>query len=109
MIVETNQAYVASGVRQQVRLVARSEVSYDESGNDYGLDLDRLRDPSDGHLDEVHALRDRVGADLVHLIVGEASGLCGIAYLTGVFGLTNHDCGGVVFAHELGHNMGALS
>ena len=104
MVAETNQAYEASGVRRRVTLVARSEVRYTESGSG-DLDLRRLAEPSDGHLDEVHALRDRVGADLVHLIVAE-SNVGGIASLVGAFGLTVLDAGGRVFAHELGHNMG---
>ena len=106
MVAETNQAYAASGVRQRVALAARSEVPYVETG-DSRLDLRRLRDPSDGHMDEVHALRDRVGADLVHLIVdADQANVRGIAYLPGAFGLTVHTGGGHVFAHELGHNMG---
>ena len=105
MVAETNQAYTASGVHHRVALVDRSEVLYSETG-DSTLDLRRLLDPSDGHLDEVHTLRDQVGADLVHLIVGEADDICGQAYLPGVFGLTLQGCGGRTFAHELGHNMG---
>ena len=57
-------------------------------------------------LDVLHTLRDEVGADLVHLIVGEADDICGRAYIPGVFGLTLQGCGGRTFAHELGHNMG---
>ena len=105
MVAETNQAYATSGVNHRVALVERSEVTYVEPG-DSDLDLDRLLEPSDGHLDEVHALRDRVGADLVHLIVGEADDICGKAYRPGVFSLSKQDCGGLTFAHELGHNMG---
>ncbi|MCY4506224.1 MAG: M12 family metallo-peptidase, partial [Acidobacteria bacterium] len=106
MVAETNQAYAASGVHQRLELVGRSEVPYDETG-DSDLDLTRLRDPSDGHLDDVHALRDRVGADLVHLIVdADKADVGGIAYRAGAFGLTVHLGGGAVFAHELGHNMG---
>ena len=102
-ITETNQAYAASGVDLRLALVDRSEVAYTETGS---RDVDRLSDPSDGHLDEVHALRDRVGADLVHLIVAESS-VCGIAAgLGSVFGLTVLECGGTVFAHEIGHNLG---
>ncbi len=102
-IAETNQAYAASGVDLRLALVDRSEVAYTETGSQ---DVYRLRDPSDGHLDEVHALRDRVGADLVHLIVAESS-VCGIAADIGsVFGLTVLECGGIVFAHEIGHNLG---
>ena len=105
LVAETNQAYETSQVDHRVRLVDTSEVTYVESG-DSSLDLARLLEPSDGHLDEVHALRDEVGADLVHLIVGEADGICGRAYRPGVFGLTVSGCGAFTFAHELGHNMG---
>ena len=104
MVAETNQAYAESGVDHRLVLVERSEVSYTETG-DSRVDLRRLAEPSDGHLDAVHALRDRVGADLVHLIVSEADDLCGFAYRPGAFGLTVQGCGGSTFAHELGHNM----
>ena len=105
-IAETNRAYAASGVGLRLALVERSEVAYAET--DGYLDVYRLADPSDGHLDEVHALRDQVGADLVHLIVAlESGGLCGIAAgAPSVFGLTILRCGGLVFAHEVGHNLG---
>ncbi len=104
-VAETNQAYETSGVNHRIALVDRSEVTYVETG-DSDLDLDRLLEPSDGHLDEVHSLRDEVGADLVHLIVGETDDICGKAYRPGVFGLSLQDCGGLTFAHELGHSMG---
>ena len=106
MIAETNEAYAASGVRHRVALVARSEVAYDETG-DSALDLGRLENPSDGHLDGVHAIRDRTGADLVHLIFDEGD-VSGLATQDGPFGLTCLRCGGVTFAHETGHNMGLL-
>ena len=105
MIAEANQAFEASGVDLRLALVGRSEVRYAETGDGL-VDLRRLAHPSDGYLDEAHALRDRVGADLVHLIVDSAEELCGIAHLPGVFGLTVHGCGGRVLAHELGHNLG---
>ena len=104
MVFETNQAYAESGVGHRVALVERLEVSYTEAGD--GRDLDRLEDPSDGYMDEVHALRDRTGADLVHLIFKyEDHPFGGRANLAGPFGVTCQDCGGGVFAHELGHNM----
>ena len=103
MVAETNQAYAASGVHHRLRLVERSEVSYVETGN--SIDLRRLADPSDGHMDAVHALRDRVGADLVHLIVDE-SDVGGGAFILSAFGLSKQSAGGRTFAHELGHNMG---
>ena len=105
MVAETNQAYAASGVRHRVALAGRAEVQYVETGSS-SLDLDRLSEPSDGHLDEAHTLRDRVGADLVHLIVDEdETDVTGRAYLVNPFGLTIHS-GGWIFAHELGHNLG---
>ena len=103
MVAETNKAYEASDVRHRLALVHRSEVPYTETGQS-GLDLVRLLNPSDGHMDDVHALRDQSGADLVHLIVNEAS-YCGLADLGSSFGLTQHQCGGLTFAHELGHNL----
>ena len=105
MIAETNQAYQASGVHHRLALVERSEVSYTESGN-AALDVERMADPSDGYIDEVHAMRDWVGADLVHLLVAE-SNLSGFGHLyPGAFGLSRYDGGGGLLAHELGHNMG---
>ncbi len=110
-IAETNEAYATSGVRQRLALVGRSEAAYEEAGP---IDLDRLADPEDDFLDEAHALRDRTGADMVHLIVGDPDyWVCGVAFLPGLgwpgpFGITSFDCGGIVFAHELGHNLGLL-
>ena len=103
-VAETNQAFAESGVRTRVALVAREEVHYTEAG-EYDVDIERLEDPSDGHLDGVHAVRDRVGADLVHLIVGDLD-VCGVAMLGGPFGITLQGCGGRTVAHELGHNLG---
>ena len=106
MVAETNQALQTSGVPHRIELVERSEVQYTGAG-DSQEDLRRLANPSDGYLDEVHALRDRVGADLVHLIVNELEAeFCGRANLQGPFGVTGRQCGGRTFAHELGHNMG---
>ena len=104
MVAETNAAYEASDVRPRLALVHRSEVPYTETGES-NLDVGRLSRPSDGHMDGVHALRDRSGADLVHLIVNKAS-VCGLAIGGGAsFSLTYRGCGGLTFAHELGHNL----
>ena len=66
---------------------------------------------NDGHMDDVHRIRDRYDADLVHLIT-DPDDLCGIATLgpgaSRAFGITDHSCilYDFSFAHELGHNMG---
>ena len=103
-VAETNQTYAASGVHHRLRLVERSEVQYTETGNSF-LDLYHLENPSDGYMDGVHALRDRTGADLVHLLFEEGN-VGGIAKRGRPFGLTCQNCGGLTFAHELGHNLG---
>ena len=106
LIRNTNHALQGSGVPHRIALVARSEVQYTESG-DSRADLSRLANPSDGQMDEVHALRDRVGADLVHLIVLEPDPeTCGRALRPGAFSLSGISCGSMTFAHELGHNLG---
>ena len=108
MVHETNQALGASGVPHRIALVERSEVQYAESG-DLGDDLRRLASPSDGYMDEVHALRDRAGADLVHLFVHELEPeTCGIAMIQGPFSVSERFCGSRTLAHELGHNLGLL-
>ena len=102
MIAATNAAFHDSGVRTRVALVARSEVPYVET-RESSVDLRRLWEPSDGHLDGVFEMRDRVGADLVHLIVAE-SDFGGRAQIGGAFGLSRWPGGSV--PHEIGHNLG---
>ncbi len=110
----TNTAYTNSGVLQRIRTVHSALTPYVESSSNMGTDLSRLRNNGDGQIDEVHALRNQYGADLVHLVTRQAvGGVCGIAYLlfpggnsaTG-FGVTGYSCGWATYAHELGHNMG---
>ena len=62
LIAETNQAYSDSGVKQRVVLAAREELQYTETDSSH-TDLNNF-----GSMAEVRALRDRVGADLVHLV-----------------------------------------
>ena len=72
---ETNESYSNSNVNQRLRLVHRAEVDYVETG-DSSTDLNRLRDSSDGFIDEIHTLRDTYGADCVSFWV-ESMGACG--------------------------------
>lgn len=108
----TNAVYAASGIHQRLRLVHATEVPYTESGNSI-TDLVRLKEKSDGFMDGVHALRDTHAADCVTLIA--TSGSAGVGYLMDnvspgfedrAFSAIGHDVGGIVLAHELGHNMG---
>lgn len=115
-ISETNQGYANSGVVQRFRLVHTAEVNYNESS---GFDdaLSRLRQTSDGYMDEVHALRDKYGADIVSLLINNTE-YCGLGYLmtslswdfsSYAFNVVAPQCatGYYTFAHECGHNQGA--
>ena len=111
MVAQTNAAYQASGVHQRIKLVAVEEVvGYTELGESL-TDLRRLRLPSDGHMDEVHDIRDMVAADIVLLV---RAGRGSRAYqmttpsqdsASQAFGVVRSGNGGA-FAHELGHIMG---
>ena len=107
LVQETNQAYSDSDVRQRIRLVAATEVDYEL---DSVLDaLNHLIDEGDGHLDDVHRIRDRYAADLVVLWAPSSSGRAPIIYDPSHmdaeslgFSVSPSEA----FAHELGHNMG---
>ena len=141
-IATANEAYAASGVDLRVELAAAVEVEYDwfleealrgltsglfTSIEEWTQAIDHLANPDDGHLDEVHDLRDRHAADTVLLHLGgeataqvaspehDASPVAGIAL--GVPSVTADDlerrafavarsADGTTVAHELGHSMG---
>ena len=119
MIAETNAAYADSGVKQRLFLVAREEVEYAE-GDSSSEDLNKFRGQNDNIMDEVHAIRERVGADIVHLIVDRTQGgdisrdYCGLAPQVeqesvisySPYVISDYACGSLTFAHELGHLMG---
>jgi len=113
---ETNQGYANSQVIQRIRVVHTQEVTYDESGFDWEITLERLTFDDDGYMDEVHPWRDAYAADDVVLLVNNTQyggigwlmsevdpsyayfAFCVVsrAYATGYYS----------FAHEMGHNMG---
>ena len=119
MVASANTAYTNSSVNQRVSLVAVEEVSYTEETRQ--IDFSRFRTASDGYLDEVQDIRNRVAADINVLIRRDSSAT--LAYnsaqpmttmsemVSGNFGyyayayvdILSPD---VLFAHELGHVMG---
>ena len=110
VVQETNQAYRDSDVRQRIRLVAATEVDY-ELQDFVADDLRHLTERADGHMDEVHEMRDLYAADLVLLFRPFGGGVAWLpedpsaatAESLG-FSVSNWH----VFAHELGHNMGLM-
>ena len=117
-IAEANQAYADSGVIQRVHLAHAAEVSYVEGDRYPSTILWHLALPSDGYMDEAHAWRDRYAADIVYLLAdGLGGGIGEIAVRKGrgrdspqghpelAFSV-GFNPSGLLFAHEVGHNMG---
>lgn len=117
-IMEANSDFQRSQIAARVRLVHSASVNAQEDGN-FDTALDRLRRTDDGFMDEVHALRDQYGADLVSLIVYFSSNsTVGQAFLLSEpwsiinqsFGFSavqwNSLSGTSTFTHEIGHNLG---
>ena len=112
---DTNRYYQHSRILPRMRLVHSYQTEYRQEP-DMKMDLDRLREPDDGYMDEVHARRDTHGADLVALLVADYTPTqCGIANQffgyddagKWAFSTSAQNCGSRTFAHELGHNQGA--
>ncbi len=117
----TNQTYANSNINQRVRLVHSAQVPYTETG-DSSTDLKRIKDPSDGYIDDVHPMRDTYGADIVSLWVNSLGDICGRGYMMDDSRLSNDfekwafnvisvdeeiNCSIYTSTHEMGHNMGA--
>ena len=105
-----NEALAASGAVHRARLVGAAEVDYRQL-DDTGA-LAHLAAEGDGHMDEVHALRDRLAADAVVLKTAWIGTAYGLLFpdnprLVASFGAA--DVGGKpsAIAHVLGHVMGA--
>lgn len=116
-ITNINTALANSGISNIIfNLVYVGEVAYTESGS-FSTDLSNLRGTSDGVMDEIHALRDTYGADLVGLVIGSPTSSCGLGNLNSsptnyssnsAFTVTLYSCvvSNYSLAHEFGHNMG---
>ena len=114
-ISETNQGYANSGVVQRFRLVYSGEIAYTE--NSFETSLADLQGTADGKMDNVHALRNTYGADIVSLLINNDD-YCGLGYLMTstatnfaayAFNVVYYSCatGYYSLAHECGHNQGA--
>lgn len=115
-VAEANEILANSNVVARISVVHMTEVAYQEGVSNSVL-IRQLQDPADGVLDEVHGIRDRVGADLVHFVGETTVGGCGRGYVMPrastcfapyAFAYSSRACfaGTFVVAHEMGHNMG---
>jgi hypothetical protein len=108
-VADINAAYAASLINITLNLAGTHKTNY--TGTGASATLSALRSTSDGIMDEVHTVRDSLGADIVSMIYnGEG---CGIGYLSSsassAFNVTDEPCvvGNRTMAHEIGHNQGA--
>lgn len=113
-VAEANMAYQNSLVNHRLRLVATREVSYVET--DRSEALDNITEPSDGFIDEVHDIRNEVGADVVSFFIDRGDGGVGwqmssvnASFEDLAFNVVDQRVAAtfLVLAHEVGHNMGA--
>lgn len=113
-VADANTAMVNSQAAVQFSLVHMTEVAYVESGS-MTATLTALQRTTDGLMDEVHALRDQYGADLVNL-VSEDTSSCGLSYVMSTpspgfagnaFSVVYSGClASLSMVHELGHQLG---
>ncbi|NND44559.1 MAG: hypothetical protein HKN58_04495 [Xanthomonadales bacterium] len=109
-VADINTAYTESGVNITMNLAGTHFTNY--SGTSSGTALSDLAGTSDGQMDEVHGVRDSVGADMVSLVY-TSSDSCGRGYVnsspSSAFSVVTESCvvGNRSLAHELGHNQGA--
>lgn len=113
-IEQTNETFRNSGVDDvKVRLVHSSVVDYDETGAEHFDHVWRMVDRGDGYLEDVPALRNKVKADAVILIVDSPSG-CGLTTRVApeaedAYAVVHHECAALTYSltHEFGHILGA--
>ncbi len=115
-VAATNDALANSLVDARVRLVDVQSLPYVESRS-MNVDLDRITALADGYLDEVHAMRQTSGADVVSLVVEQTfDGFEGLAWLMQQPSLSfqslafsvvlRRSAANLTLAHEIGHNFG---
>lgn len=114
---QANDGLAASGVRFTIRVVRVEQVAYDgEDGPDASHDVLYDLANNENFGSDVHAIRDRHGADLVQL-VGLYDDVCVIGFTMNVpttafdiYGISvvSMNClSNLSHIHEIGHNFGA--
>jgi hypothetical protein len=112
-IEEANQSFRNSALGHvKLKLVHTYQTDYLEEGGHFDH-LWRFADKGDGHMEEIHALREKHDADVAMLIVDDPEG-CGLstrvyAEANEAFAVVHHECAATSYsiAHEIGHLIGA--
>jgi metallopeptidase family M12-like protein len=110
---QANESFANSGLRKiKLRLVHSQLIDYDESDGEHFNHLYRMVD-GEGPFKGIRKLRNEKRADVVALIVDDASG-CGLSTRVGAdadeaFVVVHHSCAALTYsiAHEVGHIIGA--
>ena len=110
---QANESFANSGLGNiTLRLVHDEPIDYDESDGEHFNHLYRMVD-GEGVFAKVRRLRNEKRADIVALIVDDASG-CGLstrvaAEADEAFVVVHHSCASLTYslAHEIGHIIGA--
>jgi peptidyl-Asp metalloendopeptidase len=112
-VTETNDSFTNSNVWASLRLVGTMPVTYNETGRSFLEMVNHLQGASDGFMDNVHAQRNSLHADIVVLIINNDA-YCGRAWdisvpADGAFAVVYWGCatGYYSFGHEIAHLVGA--
>ncbi len=122
-VAKVNAAFEASLITARVKLVRMAETNYDEEASTSAKVQDdaltALYKTDDGKMDEIHALRDAAGADIVCLALGRSDrASSGLSFLLDepyqndnadfAFSVVQYNSitGTNVVPHELGHVLG---
>ena len=113
VIAESNQVYKNSGVHLTLKLATAQEVNYTEV--DKETDLTRFERFEDGHMDGIHAIRDRTHADIAVLLRSGFGGLTSTVPKYESQAWLDYNAKYIfsavvvytrTFVHEIGHIMG---
>ena len=110
---QTTQSFRDSRVQNvRVEFAGSYMTDYDEGKGNLFNHLWRAVDRGDGHMEEIHKMRDEHKADIVILVVDSPTG-CGLATriaadANDAFAAVHHDCATTTYsvAHEIGHILG---
>ena len=107
MFAGANQAFTDSGVYVELSLVGLEEVRYQERPDPVTVHR-HFHGNYDGEMDEIHAERNSVGADIAVLVFESAEKYASAQVGSGFSTFSMQAMTPYSLAHEIGHNMGLL-